>query len=125
MIDQAMDAWQQQPKTKHMRSGIPGFIFRAPACSGFTIPASEIMRFGEMTLAPFKLRIEAAETWHLDGRNVGEAFPEHSSIARAPSSRGLGASTREAGHAGRRPPSAEPSAACISYHCCTVADVRP
>jgi hypothetical protein len=31
--------------------------------SQFTMPSSEMLRFSEMTLAPFKLWIEAAETW--------------------------------------------------------------
>jgi hypothetical protein len=97
MIDQAMDAWQQQLKTQHARSGIPGFIFQAPAPSQSTIPASEMIRFSEMALAPFKLWIEAAETWQRTWMTAmsGGAFPGPSSMARAPSSQGLEASTRE------------------------------
>jgi hypothetical protein len=97
MIDQAMDAWQQQLKTQHARSGIPGFIFQAPAPSQFTIPASEMMRFSEMTLAPFKLWIEAAETWQRTWMTAmsGGAFPEPSFVAGAPSSQMPGASTRK------------------------------
>ena len=65
MIDQAMDAWEQQLKTENAHSGVPGFIFRMPAIAGsaFTDPASQMMRFGELTSAPFKFWIEAAETW--------------------------------------------------------------
>jgi hypothetical protein len=63
MIEQAMDAWQQQLKTQSTRSGVPGFILQAPAPSQLAVPVSEMMRLGEMTLAPFKLWIEAAEAW--------------------------------------------------------------
>jgi hypothetical protein len=91
MLDQAMDAWQQQLKTQHAQSGIPAFIFQASVPSQFTIPASEMM------LTPFKLWIEAAETWQRTWMTAmsGRAFPEFSSMARAPSSQGLEASTRE------------------------------
>jgi hypothetical protein len=97
MIDQAMNAWQQQLKTPHARSGISGFMFQAPVPSQFTVPAAEMMRFSEMTLAPFKLWIEAAETWQRTWMAAmsGGAFPESSSMARAPSSQALEASTRE------------------------------
>jgi hypothetical protein len=97
MIDQAMDAWQQQLKSHTARSGVPGFIFQAPVASQFTIPASEMMRFSEMTLAPFKLWMEVAETWQRTWMAAmsGGAFPEPSSMTIAPSSQGLEASTRE------------------------------
>jgi hypothetical protein len=97
MIDQAMDTWQQQLKSQNAHSGTPGFIFQAPVPSQFTIPASDMMRFSEMTLAPFKLWIEAAETWQrtwITTMSRG-AFPEPSSMSRPPSSQGLEASTRE------------------------------
>jgi hypothetical protein len=97
VIDQAMDAWQQQLKSQDARSGMPRFIFQAPAPSQFTVPASEIMRFSEMTLVPFKLWIEAAETWQRTWITAvsGGAFPGLSSTTGAPSSQGLEASTRE------------------------------
>jgi hypothetical protein len=63
MIEQAMDAWQQQLKTQSARSGVPGFILQAPTPSQLTMPVAEMMRLGEITLAPFKLWIEAAEAW--------------------------------------------------------------
>ena len=73
MIEQAMDVWQQQLKPQNARTGVPGFIFQTPAPSQFTMPVSEMMRFGEMTLAPFKLWIEVCRDLaaQLDGRNVG------------------------------------------------------
>ena len=63
MIEQAMDLWQQQLKSQNVRSDVPGFIVQTPAASQFAVPVSEMMRFSEMTLAPFKLWMEAAETW--------------------------------------------------------------
>lgn len=97
MIDQAMDTWQQQLKSQNAHSGIPGFIFQAPVPSQFTIPASEMMRFSEMTLTPLRLWMEAAETWQRTWMTTMSrgAFPEASSMARAPSSHRLEASTRE------------------------------
>jgi hypothetical protein len=97
MIDQAMEAWQQQLKTQPARSGIPGFPFQALVPSQFTVPASEMVRFSEMTLAPFKLWIEAAEAWQRTWLTAmsGGAFALRSSMARSPSSQGLDASTRE------------------------------
>jgi hypothetical protein len=61
MIDQVMDAWEQQLKSQR---GAPEAL-RLPAVSGspFIDPASEMMRLGEMTLAPFKLWMEVAEAW--------------------------------------------------------------
>jgi hypothetical protein len=59
MIDHVMDAWEQQLKSQNAR------VFQLPTSSGsaFTDPVSEMMRFGELTLAPCKLWIESAETW--------------------------------------------------------------
>ena len=88
MIEQAMDAWQQQLKSHTARSSVPDFIFQAPVASQFTVPASEMMRFSEMTLAPYKLWIEVAETWQRNWMAAmsGGALPEPSSMTKAPSS---------------------------------------
>lgn len=90
MIEQAMDVWQQQLKSQNARSGVPGFIFQTPVPSQFTMPVSEMTRFGEMTLAPFKLWIEAAEIWQRNWMAAmsGGALPEPSSMTKAPSSQG-------------------------------------
>ena len=97
VIERAMDVWQQQQKSQTARSSVPGFLFQTSVPSQFTVPASEMMRFGEMTLAPFRLWMEVAETWQRTWMAAmsGGAFPELSSIARAPSSQGLEASGRE------------------------------
>jgi hypothetical protein len=94
MIDQVMDEWQQQLKTQYARSGFPGFIFQAPVASQFTIPASEMMRFSEMTLTHIKLWIEAAETWQRTWMTAMSGGAP-SSIAGASSSQAVEASTRE------------------------------
>ena len=65
-IDQVMNAWEQQLKAANASSGVPeGLRFQSPAVSGsaFTDPMSEMMRLGEMTFAPFKLWMQAAEMW--------------------------------------------------------------
>ena len=97
MIEQAMDAWQQHLKSQTARSGVPGFMLQIPAPSQFTVPVSEMMRFGEMTLAPFKLWMEAAETWQRNwiAAMSGGTLLEFSSMTKAPSSQRLEASTRE------------------------------
>ena len=97
MIEQAMVHWQQQLKSQNARPGFPGFIFQPPAPSQFTVPISEMMRFGEMTLAPFKLWIEVAETWQRNWMTAmsGGLWPEPSSMTKAPSSHGLEARTTE------------------------------
>jgi hypothetical protein len=61
------------------------------------MPVSEMMRLGQMTLAPFKLWIEVAETWQRNWMTAmsGGALPEPSSMTKAPSSHGLEASTKE------------------------------
>ncbi len=57
-IDQVMNAWEQQLKSSNASSGVPeGLRFQSPD------PVSEMMRFGEMTFAPFKLWMQAAEMW--------------------------------------------------------------
>ena len=63
MIEQAMDLWQQQLKAQNWRSSVAGSMLQAPTPSQFTQPASEMMRFSEMTLTPFKLWMEAAQAW--------------------------------------------------------------
>jgi hypothetical protein len=62
MIDQVMDAWEQQLKAQ---GGPEGLKFRMPVLSGspFPDPVSEMVRLGQMTLVPFKLWIEVAEAW--------------------------------------------------------------
>ena len=62
MIDQVMDAWEQQLKSQR---GPDALKFQVPAFSvpPFADPVSEMMRLGEMTLVPFKLWIQAAEAW--------------------------------------------------------------
>jgi hypothetical protein len=62
MIEQAMELWQQQLKAQNWRSNVPG-SFQAPTPSQFTLPTSEIMRFGGMRLTPFMLWVEAAQAW--------------------------------------------------------------
>src|SRR5262249_32940577 len=52
MIEQAMDLWQQQLKAQNRRSGAAGSALQAPTPSQSTRPASEMMRFGGMTLTP-------------------------------------------------------------------------
>jgi hypothetical protein len=95
MIEQAMDVWQQQLKSQNTRPVVPGFIFQAPAPSQFTVPVSEMMRLSEMTLAPFKLWMEAAETWQrtwmtaVVGRSLARTF------IHGQGSQGLQAPTRE------------------------------
>jgi hypothetical protein len=66
MIDQVMDAWEHQLKSSNIPSGLfEGFKFQAPPLFGsaYMYPASEMMRLQELTLAPFKLWIQAAEMW--------------------------------------------------------------
>jgi cellobiose-specific phosphotransferase system component IIA len=66
MIDQVMDAWERQLKSHDAPRGMPaGLMFPMPMLShsAFSDPASEMMRFGEMTLVPFKLWLQAAEAW--------------------------------------------------------------
>src|SRR5262245_51360296 len=66
MIDQVMDAWEQQLKSSNVPWAMPeGLKFQMPAFSesAFTAPMSEMMRFGEMTLVPFRLWFQAAEAW--------------------------------------------------------------
>jgi hypothetical protein len=63
MIDQVMDAWEQQ--LKFQRGAPEGLRFQVPVFSGspFADPVSEMMRLGEFTLVPFKLWIQVAEAW--------------------------------------------------------------
>jgi hypothetical protein len=81
MIEQAMELWQQQLKAQNWRSGVPG-TFQAPTPSQFTLPTSEMMRFGEVTLNPFVLWIEAAQAWQRAWISAmsGEALPGPSSM---------------------------------------------
>jgi cellobiose-specific phosphotransferase system component IIA len=66
MIDQVMDAWERQLKSQDVPQGMPaGLMFQMPSLSGSALPdpVSEMVRFGEMTLVPFRLWIQAAEAW--------------------------------------------------------------
>ena len=66
MIDQVMDAWEHRLKTPDVPLALPeGFKSQTSPSFGaaFTDPMSEMMRLHEMTLAPFKLWIQAAEMW--------------------------------------------------------------
>jgi len=84
MIDQVMDAWEKQLKSGNVPLGLSleGFKFQAPPFFGsaFTDPMSDIMRLQEMTLAPFKLWIQAAEMWQRNWADVvsGSAEPRPS-----------------------------------------------
>jgi hypothetical protein len=99
VIEHATDMWQQQLKAQNARSGVPGLIAQAPAPFQFTMPVSEMMRFGEMTLAPFKLWIEAAETWQRSWITAmsGGAPREVSSMTKAFSTQPPEPSMRESG----------------------------
>jgi hypothetical protein len=73
MIDQVMDAWEHQLKSADITSGLPeSFKFQGPPLFGsaFFDPVSEMMRLQELTLAPFKLWIQAAETWQRNWAGV-------------------------------------------------------
>jgi hypothetical protein len=66
MIDQVMDAWEQQLKSSEGPAGIPRtFELRMRALSGSAIadPVSEMMRLTEATLIPFRLWLQTAEMW--------------------------------------------------------------
>lgn len=73
MIGQVMDAWGQELKSEHIGSGIPGLSFQPPVSSGppLSVPVSEMMRFGELALVPFRVWMEAAEAWQ---RNLTAAM---------------------------------------------------
>lgn len=84
MIDQVMDAWEHQLKSSIAPSILPD-RFKLPtgphSGSALMEPLSEMMRIQELTLAPFKLWIQAAEMWQ---RNWAEAMtgPPESGQAR-------------------------------------------
>jgi hypothetical protein len=66
MIDQIMDAWEQQLKSVHDLSGIAQATRPRPPLPGgapFGDPVSDIVRLSEMALVPFKLWVQAAEQW--------------------------------------------------------------
>ena len=74
MIDQVMDAWEHQLKSSIVPSVLPaGFKLPTSAVSGSALmdPMSEMMRLQELTFAPFKLWMQAAEMWQ---RNWAEAM---------------------------------------------------
>src|SRR5262245_42063758 len=57
MIDQLMGDWEHQLQSK-ASSPDPSLLHLTPMD-----PMSEMMRFGEMTLTPFKIWLNAAEAW--------------------------------------------------------------
>jgi hypothetical protein len=72
MVDQIMDAWEQQLKSVHDLSGIAqaakprmppsaGSPFAYP--SPFAYSMSDMMHMSEMALVPFRLWLQAAEQW--------------------------------------------------------------
>jgi hypothetical protein len=66
MIDQVMDAWEQQLKSPQGPTGVPRtFQLRMRALPGpvFADPVSEMTRLAEATLVPFRLWMQAAEMW--------------------------------------------------------------
>ncbi len=66
MIDQIMDAWEQQLKSVPDFSGIAQALrprVPLPAGARFGDPVSDMMRLSEMALVPFKLWVQAAEHW--------------------------------------------------------------
>ena len=81
MIDQVMDAWEHQLKSSIVPSVLPsGFKLPTLPLSGSALPLSgsalmdpmsEMMRLQELTLAPFKLWMQAAEMWQ---RNWADAM---------------------------------------------------
>jgi hypothetical protein len=84
MIDQVMDAWEHQLKASTIPAGLPeSFRFQAPALFGsaFIDPVSEMKRLQELTLAPFKFWIQAAEMWQRNWADVmsgsAESRPAH------------------------------------------------
>jgi cellobiose-specific phosphotransferase system component IIA len=82
MIDQVMDAWEQRLKSQDTAGSLPeGLTFQMPA---FSDPVTEMMRFGEMTLVPFKLWIQAAEAWQ---RSLAAAMPGSEKLRSPPSSK--------------------------------------
>jgi hypothetical protein len=62
MIDQIMDAWEQQLKSPTRLQGAAMLPMPAVSGSGDHDPMSEMMRFWEM-FPPFKLWMQAAEQW--------------------------------------------------------------
>jgi len=73
MIDQIMDAWEQQVKSVHDISDLPDAIkprVPVPSVSAFGDPMSDMMRLGGMALVPFKLWVEAAEAWQRNWANL-------------------------------------------------------
>ena len=58
MLDRLMAEWEQQLKSK-ASSPNPAIFASAAAID----PVSEVMRFGQMTLTPYKIWFNAAEAW--------------------------------------------------------------
>lgn len=66
MIDQVMDAWEQRLKSPYAPAGVPEtFKLQMPSIGGvpFADPLSGMTHLTEMTLAPFRLWMQAAELW--------------------------------------------------------------
>jgi len=94
MIEQAMEVWRQQLRAQNSHSRVPGSQVQAPTPSQFTLPTSEMMRSGGMTLTPFMLWIEAAQAWQRAWLSTmsGGDLPEPSTMT---STRRGEASTRD------------------------------
>jgi hypothetical protein len=89
MIDQVMEAWEHGLKSSTIPSGLSASAkFPVPALfgPGFTDPVSEMMRFQELTLAPFKFWIQAAEMWQRNWADVMSAESSPLRPTKTPSS---------------------------------------
>jgi len=62
MIDQIMDAWEQQLKSPTRLQGAAMLPMPALSASASNDPMADMMRFWEM-FPPFKLWMQAAEQW--------------------------------------------------------------
>lgn len=66
MIDQVMDAWEQRLKSLDAPAAIAeAFKLQMPSIGGgpFTDPLAGMAHLAELTLAPFRLWMQAAEVW--------------------------------------------------------------
>jgi hypothetical protein len=63
MMEQLMDTWGQQLKSKDASPNPSLFEMPALVKSSATDPVSELMRLSEMTLVPFKIWLSATEAW--------------------------------------------------------------
>ena len=63
IIDQIMDAWEQQLKSPGRLQGAAMLPMPGLSASGSNDPMSEIIRFWQTMCPPFKLWMQAAEHW--------------------------------------------------------------